>query len=407
MKSVAFRANLVVGIGGLLFLMTYPFMEHPIMGLVAHMSGAAFIGGLADWYAVVALFRKPLGIPFKTALIPKRREQIIDIARKMVSEELLTKNNILKGLKGEKVLAPLLSFLQTPHMRNHITAIVENVWREPVVQKECESLGYMVLQKGQKGFIEWDCAPYVIGRLRHFGEGDRMDYLWAMIIPWARKLIMSPVMTSQVATILAASVDRYNEGGLFRNLVSSSMDPVKLAPEIQSAVSEYVSEQQSIHSPLGQMVKKKFLEYVDKLEQDESFHALCTRQKKLFIDRILVENTNQESSIVGLLNTHSLQDYIIDEVYKYLSSLQDEDKRKQAERSVLSILSSALSAINEWVGNTTAQSLGAFSGKAMSNMLEHSVSNDLQMIRINGSLVGATLGGIFYLLSILVKGVWS
>ena len=66
-----------------------------------------------------------------------------------------------------------------------------------------------------------------------------------------------------------------------------------------------------------------------------------------------------------------------------------------------------MSAINEWVGNTTAQSLGAFSGKAMSNMLEHSVSNDLQMIRINGSLVGATLGGIFYLLSILVKGVWS
>ncbi len=37
-----------------------------------HISGAAMIGGLADWYAVTALFTKPLGIPFKTAILPRK-----------------------------------------------------------------------------------------------------------------------------------------------------------------------------------------------------------------------------------------------------------------------------------------------------------------------------------------------
>ena len=59
------------------------------LGLYHACLGAAMIGGLADWYAVTALFTKPLGIPFKTAILPRSKERLIQIGRTMLSEELL------------------------------------------------------------------------------------------------------------------------------------------------------------------------------------------------------------------------------------------------------------------------------------------------------------------------------
>lgn len=58
------------------------------------------IGGFADWYGITALFRKPLGVSFRTEIIPKNREKIFNGLSDMVSEELLTKEH-LKGLLNE------------------------------------------------------------------------------------------------------------------------------------------------------------------------------------------------------------------------------------------------------------------------------------------------------------------
>ena len=52
---------------------------YPVLAFVAAFAEAATIGGLADWYAVVALFKKPLGLPIPhTAIIPENRHRIAD-----------------------------------------------------------------------------------------------------------------------------------------------------------------------------------------------------------------------------------------------------------------------------------------------------------------------------------------
>lgn len=61
-----------------IFLIVYPFRANPWFAFLTHVSGAAMIGGLADWYAVTALFSKPLGIPYKTALIPRSKARLVE-----------------------------------------------------------------------------------------------------------------------------------------------------------------------------------------------------------------------------------------------------------------------------------------------------------------------------------------
>ena len=83
-------ANYILITAAVILLLAYPFQDFFVGGLLTHLAGAALIGGLADWYAVTALFRRPLGISFKTALIPNSKERIAEMARHMIEYEILT-----------------------------------------------------------------------------------------------------------------------------------------------------------------------------------------------------------------------------------------------------------------------------------------------------------------------------
>ena len=96
----------------LICLLAAPFKETGLLGGgLFHMAFAASVGGIADLFAVSSLFGKPLGISYRTDIIAKRRDQIVDMARDMVGKELFTeelledfleKNVFLLKLKNRK-----------------------------------------------------------------------------------------------------------------------------------------------------------------------------------------------------------------------------------------------------------------------------------------------------------------
>ena len=101
-------ANYILIIAAIVLLLSYPFQDFFAGGLLTHLAGAALIGGLADWYAVTALFRRPLGISFKTALIPNSKERIAEMARHMIESEILTVSNMYNVLKRHPILGATL-----------------------------------------------------------------------------------------------------------------------------------------------------------------------------------------------------------------------------------------------------------------------------------------------------------
>ncbi|WP_274954021.1 DUF445 family protein, partial [Negativicoccus succinicivorans] len=78
-------------------------------GFGVHTALAALVGGLADWYAVTALFRRPLGIPWQTEWLPRSREKIMTMAGTMVKDELLTPRHLYRALKAHSPLPYLLT----------------------------------------------------------------------------------------------------------------------------------------------------------------------------------------------------------------------------------------------------------------------------------------------------------
>jgi uncharacterized membrane-anchored protein YjiN (DUF445 family) len=88
---------------------------HAAWGYLRAFSEAAMVGALADWFAVSALFRHPLGIPIPhTAIIPHRKDQIGDSLGQFVQENFLTKEVLNERLTNAHVGQRLGTWLAEP-----------------------------------------------------------------------------------------------------------------------------------------------------------------------------------------------------------------------------------------------------------------------------------------------------
>ena len=107
---------------GLLFLMAGVFVLskqyiefHPAWGYVNAFAEAAMVGGLADWFAVTALFRHPLGIPIPhTAIIPENKDRIADTMAQFLRENFLTPAVVARRMQGMNIAQAVGEFLVTP-----------------------------------------------------------------------------------------------------------------------------------------------------------------------------------------------------------------------------------------------------------------------------------------------------
>ncbi|MGH6781453.1 MAG: DUF445 domain-containing protein, partial [Sphingomonadaceae bacterium] len=111
----AVATGLLVLMAGVFALAKYLEPLHPGWGFVKAFAEAAMVGGLADWFAVTALFRHPLGLPIPhTAIIPKNKDRIGDTLAQFLKENFLTPSVVARRMYRVDVAAAAGRFLANP-----------------------------------------------------------------------------------------------------------------------------------------------------------------------------------------------------------------------------------------------------------------------------------------------------
>src|SRR3954451_5915990 len=88
---------------------------HPAWGFVRAFAEAGLVGGIADWFAVTALFRHPLGLPIPhTAIIPRNKDRIGDTLAVFLRENFLTPSVVARRMRGVDVAGAVGRFLAHP-----------------------------------------------------------------------------------------------------------------------------------------------------------------------------------------------------------------------------------------------------------------------------------------------------
>ena len=125
------RANMILGLSFVCFIAIFLWWyTHDVSvweELLFFVIQSALIGSIADWFAVTALFEKPLGFPYHTELLYRHRDQIIDSMTKIISEKLLQPNMWQDKLYQISFIDKLVGWLRGPDGREKFRGVLYEV----------------------------------------------------------------------------------------------------------------------------------------------------------------------------------------------------------------------------------------------------------------------------------------
>ena len=174
---------------------------------------------------------------------------------------------------------------------------------------------------------------------------------------------------------------------------------------VQKKAVQFLKENESIDSALGRYVWGQAIRFFNNLETNAEWQAFIEEHKDQWIKMVLEE---WEGKLIDgdTVDWKRLMDIVIDR-FNVLGTeiLLNPDKQAPFERFFLLRSIPWLQKLNPLIDKVVGQELSRYSPEEITQIVRGKMYYDLQMVRINGSLVGAVLGGIFYGLYLLIEGV--
>src|SRR5881628_72952 len=147
---------------------------HPIFGFVAAFAEAATIGGLADWYAVVALFRRPLGLPIPhTAIIQSNQHRIADKLGEFIEVHFLEAAPVEAKLREVDFASFIAEWLGDRKRSEDLARFLLRLLPEAISASETSGLKTYITRRVMTQLQSIDLAPLAAGTLRAFIEQGR------------------------------------------------------------------------------------------------------------------------------------------------------------------------------------------------------------------------------------------
>jgi uncharacterized membrane-anchored protein YjiN (DUF445 family) len=368
--------------------------------LVESASKAGVVGGLADWFAVTALFRHPLGIPIPhTAIIPAQKARLGRALGRFIGAHVITQAEVSRVLVQADVPGLLNRFLSDP-------ATVR-----PAAEALAASLPriFASLEDGRARRIFDRLLPRVVGgpaagrvvakALYGLVEGGRHQEVFTFILGQLRGML-----TSKEDDLRGGIRERVREQG-------GQLLGWAIGASVAKRVISAVNEELDTIGPDGSTMRVAFDEWVRReialIESDPVRAAEIGGAIKRVIAHESVQNwlgdvwtrfrrtieqdaARPNGHMVGLIEA-SLQ--------KFGEAVEEDPAiRAGVERGAAAIVAGLLPLAQERAADFVADVVSHWDARTVVDRLELRVGRDLQYIRVNGTLVGCLAGGLLFLL---------
>ena len=292
MKTKPVATTLLV-VMAIIFLISYPQRHDTFWAFIMHISGAAMIGGLADWYAVTALFTKPLGIPFKTAILPRSKERLIQIGRTMLSEELLRVPQMYYAIKKERVMVRIVEYGMSDMGQVQIRNLLYGVGNQVLSHMDIEPMRQEINKAIYKGVTNWKATPLVILFGRCMLERHTASVFWLYFNRTCQRVIASNQVYPYLYRVMLDIMKTYTKDSFFRELAiafgGDGLSPERLVETVQKKAVQFLKENESIDSALGRYVWGQAIRFFNNLETNTEWQAFIEEHKNQWIRMVLEE----------------------------------------------------------------------------------------------------------------------
>ncbi|BAU27101.1 uncharacterized membrane-anchored protein YjiN (DUF445 family) [Aneurinibacillus soli] len=409
-KSNSYKATVVLGISFFGLLLSYPFKDSFTGGFFTSLCSAAMVGGIADWFGVTALFRKPLGISFRTEIIPRNREKIFNEMANMVQNEFLTKERLKSKVEEYDIADLLIRYLKEHGGKQDMKEVLDKVVQNLLDEIHPQEMGVFIEKLIKDGVEKAQVSPIVVKVIAWSIEHGYDD----LIIDFTCKELIRIIKRKEVHDELTMFIKRvrseYEKHSVVRTLTDKilldwflSLSPANIAQLLQDKGCNLLEDKHVLRKEIRIYIEnwlKKLKE--DKNTQDKIEKLKVEIVKKISIHEQLAQviKTYKEVAATHSEGVFYLIKDINQEVNNLITRFEDNvERRNQLNSKVQQKVIQWIDKEHGYIGKMVNESLNHFTNAMLIEFIESKVGNDLQMIRINGSIVGGLVGAFIFVIT--------
>lgn len=367
---------------------------HPMVGFVQAFAEAAMVGGLADWFAVTALFRHPLGLPIPhTAIIPRNKDRIGDTLATFLRDNFLTPGVVARRMYGLDIAGATGRFLANPadrgtgRLRNGASRLLADI----LESLDDKRLGGMAKLAIAERFLRLDAAPLLGQSLdAAMREGRHIPLLDGIIHRTSHIIASNEEIIRQMVHERAGRLLRWT--GLDENVANAVISGLnKLAFDMAD----------DPEHPLRLKINALLAELADDLQHDEAMQARVNGLKYELIANPAMQRWIDglwQQGRAALLKAARDPDRAMagrmGETLRQLGQTLQEDARlrETINRFARRAAVGAAASYGDGIVKLVSETIRSWDVQKVTDRIETAVGRDLQYIRINGTLVGGLVG---------------
>ncbi|WBX95512.1 DUF445 domain-containing protein [Chryseobacterium gambrini] len=365
------------------------------IGYVRAFSEAAMVGALADWFAVTALFRHPLGLPIPhTNLIENSKQKLGDNLGNFVVTNFLSPENIRP-------------YIQKLKISNFVGEWLGKEKNQDVLLKNLSDIVLDILNK----LDDSEVSRFISKKVSEMTDTIKLNAILGNGINYLldkndhQRIITN--LSSQIKNYIAENdemiKDRVKKGSY--TFIPAFVDN-KIADKITTGLSDFFKEiEQDPNHEIRNLITQKIYDFSNELKQDPKWEEeFNTIKNDLLKNDKLNEYSNDIWISIKNTLTKELQDdesslkkYLSKNLNEFSQNLKnDENFQKKIDDWVRVTAYKYILKNTHQFGNLISSTVGNWQGKELSEKLELEVGKDLQFIRVNGTIVGGLVGLIIY-----------
>lgn len=378
---------------------------YPWLAAVAAFAEAATIGGLADWYAVVALFKRPLGLPIPhTAIIPRNQDRIADNLGAFIEENFLNDAEVRAKLKEVDFADAMVVWLSDRGRSEGLARFFARLGPQILAAMDDTDLRDFLAERAVKQIRKTDLSPVVMEVLKQLTKEGRHHQLLDEIINALHRFLSDETAVEAIRKRVAEELPTVLN--IFR---ADSMILRRILNTATALMEEVKADKEH---ELRAEFETFFRNYIRRLRRSKRFAKRIEGAKNQILDRpelaaladqmwdSLRDFVERDATAEDSLIVARLTDLFID----IAENLRDAPQlRADVNKGMVAAIASFVEGQKPLIAGFISEQVKSWDFDQLTLLIEANVGRDLQFIRFNGMIIGGVAGLLLFALeSVLI-----
>jgi uncharacterized membrane-anchored protein YjiN (DUF445 family) len=370
-----------------------------VFKIIQLISAAAIIGGVADWYGVVSIYGKPLGINWKTEIVISKKKELVTGISDFICDDILSKSNIVSKFENMNFANRIANIFSIRDVNNEdifnyfSDFIVEVLWVSSDKIDRSEFLKNIdallsILTKSTSPTLETTkFVKFLIDDDHHIELIDAM-------IPEIRKMIQRDNFKGFINSIVSDAADAYCEDNSLRTTFSSRIEE-SFNFEVMKIISKTLDDIENNNEHVVKVESKRIINnYIEQLENETNSKKYDDKIYNSIKEMNLSEHIyNEVNKIKYSFGKEKFKKSVSEIIEKLVSaSTESPENQDKINNYIIEIVSKLLEKHHQQLKNTIENNLFSMRDEELVIFLRESTENELQNIRLNGMLFGVLFG---------------